>query len=65
MIEKILYAKKIVVYVLGIAAQLLTMGLVPLEVAPYIQAVLVVATGIGIFKAANEPLDVKGQHAPA
>lgn len=62
-IAYVLNAKKIVVYALGILAQVVSLGVLPAPLSTYASLVLVVATGIGIYRASNEPLDDVGDHA--
>jgi hypothetical protein len=52
---KLAEIRKVVAYVLGLAAQLVAMGLVPTPVLPVVSAVIAVATGLGIYQAKNEP----------
>ena len=50
------YAKKLVVYVLGILAQLLALGVLEGDVQNIAVGVIAIATGLGIFQAKNEPI---------
>lgn len=62
-IAYLLNAKKVLVYAVGILAQVLALGLLPEQYAKYGYAVLAVAAGIGIYQASNVPLDGPGDHA--
>ena len=62
-IAYVLNAKKILVYTLGILAQVLALGFLPEQYAKYGYAILAVAAGVGIYRAANVPLDDPGDHA--
>jgi hypothetical protein len=64
-IAYVLNAKKILVYVLGILAQVLALGFLPADIAAYGYGILAVASGIGIYRASNVPLDAPGDHALA
>lgn len=61
MIDQILAAKKVAVYVLGLLAQLLTLGVVPAPAVPYVAGLIAIATGLGIYSATNVPA-VPGEH---
>lgn len=56
MIEKARYAKKLLVYAGGLAAELLTLGYVPDPLVPYVSGFVALLTGLGIYQAENEPL---------
>lgn len=53
MIAKLAELKKLIVYLLGIASQLVTLGLVPDPERGWLMTVLAVATGAGIYIARN------------
>lgn len=63
MISKILEAKKVLAYVLGLVVQLLSLHLVPAPAIPVATAVIAVATAVGIYQAENQPADPPGDHA--
>lgn len=52
---KLAEIRKIIAYVLGVAAQLVALGVVPGAVLPYVSGVIAVATGLGVYQAKNEP----------
>ena len=56
MYEKALNAKKVLVYLGGIAAQLIVLGVVPDPLVPWLAGFVAVLTGLGIYQAENEPL---------
>ena len=58
--ERAAEARKVIVYFLGVAAQLVTLGVVPTPALPYVAGALAVATGLGIY---GVPNDEPGKHA--
>lgn len=55
MIEKARYVKKLLVYLAGVAGELLAMNVVPDPVVPYVAGFVAVLTGLGIYRAENGP----------
>jgi hypothetical protein len=56
MIERALNAKKVRVYLGGVAAQLIVLGVVPDALLPWVAGFVAILTGLGIYQAENEPL---------
>jgi hypothetical protein len=50
------YVRKLLVYVLGVVAQLLALGVLHGDAQNIAVGVIALATGLGIYQAKNEPI---------